>query len=84
MQLEVNFLGKLLHPIIKFGVIRNWKRFTKDDRPVRKRRGELRQKGYIFDMRSPVNHLKTIDTYENGVSIKPESNNHISNKKTIK
>ena len=78
------FLGKLLHPIIKFGVIRNWKRFTKDDRPVRKRRGELRQKGYIFDMRSPVNHLKTIDTYENGVSIKPESNNHISNKKNDK
>ena len=65
-------LGRLLHPLIKFGVIRNWKRFTKDDRQVRGRKGALRQKGYTFDTQSPVDHLKTIDTSENGIFILKE------------
>jgi len=64
-----SILGRLLHPIIKFGVIRNWKRFTEDDRPVRSRKGELRQKGYTFDTKSPVDHLKTIDVSTNGIFI---------------
>ena len=65
-------LGRLLHPIIKFGVIRNWKRFNEDDRPVRSRKGALRQKGYTFDTQSPVDHLKTIDTSKNGIFILKE------------
>lgn len=67
-----SILGRLLHPFIKFGIIRNWKRFTKDDRPVRGRKGALRQKGYTFDTQSPVDHLKTIDTSENGIFILKE------------
>jgi len=67
-----SILGRLLHPLIKFGVIGNWKRFTKDDRPVRARKGALRLKGYTFDTQSPIDHLKTIDTSENGIFILKE------------
>ena len=77
-------LGRLLHPIIKFGVIRNWKRFTKDDRPVRQRRGALRQKGYTFNTQSPVDHLKTIDTSENGVFILNEKSKLLKTKESHK
>ena len=69
-----SILGRLLHPIIKFGIIRNWKRFNEDDRPVRKRKGVLRQKGYTFDTQSPVDHLKTIDVSKNGIFILKEEN----------
>ena len=65
-------LGRLLHPIIKFGLIRNWKQFNEDDRPIRSRKGALRQKGYTFDTQSPVDHLKTIGNSKNGIFILKE------------
>lgn len=57
----------LLDPLIRFALRRNWARFTKDDRPLRQRRGALRKKGYSFIDRSPIDHRVTLDTSEPGV-----------------
>ena len=73
-------LGRLLHPIIKFGLIRNWKKFTADDRPTRSRRGDLRKKGYTFDTQSPVDHLKTINNSNNGIFISKEGSKTLQTK----
>ena len=79
-----SIIGRLLHPIIKFGLMNNWKIFNKDDRPVRSRRGALRQKGYVYDTQSPVNHLQTISNSKNGIFISKEGIKSHHNKESYK
>ena len=41
-----SFLSRLILPLAKYALKRNWMRFTKDDRPLRSRRGSLRRRGF--------------------------------------
>lgn len=54
------WLARLFFPLVRYALRRNWDRFMADDRPVRRRRGELRRKGFTFDDQSPVDMRKTI------------------------
>jgi len=54
------WLARLFFPLIRLALSQNWKRFMADDRPVRRRRGDLRKKGFTFDDQSPVDMRKTI------------------------
>lgn len=57
----------LLIPLIRAATRRNWNLFSKDDRPLRSRRGELRQKGFSFVDYSPIDHRATLEIGDNGV-----------------
>ena len=63
------WLARLLFPIIRNALRRNWERFMADDRPVRQRRGELRKKGFTFDDQSPIDMRKTIPI--SGIGVVP-------------
>ena len=58
----------LLNPLLRFGMRRNWARFTKDDRPLRWRRGALRKLGFSFADTSPIDHRATLDITGKGVT----------------
>jgi hypothetical protein len=60
-------LAGLLFPIIRFALKRNWERFTRDDRPLRSRRGALRARGFTFDQTSPINIRETLNITSNHV-----------------
>ena len=62
-----SILGRLLFPLIRYGLTRNWKLFTQDDRPLRRRRGELRAKGYDFSDTSPVDLRHTLNIAKQGI-----------------
>lgn len=62
----------LLTPLIRFGMRRNWARFTTDDRPLRWRRGELRKAGFSFVDASPIDHRVTLDITDKGVTPPPD------------
>lgn len=65
-------LLRLLLPILRMTIERNWRKFTKDDRPLRSRRGHLRASGYEFCDVSPIDHRETLRVTGQGVKA-PES-----------
>ena len=57
----------LFAPLIRHAIRRNWVCFANDDRPLRWRRGALRQKGFSFVDLSPIDHRATLSIAETGV-----------------
>ena len=72
-------LIRLLSPILRFALKRNWRRFTADDRPLRQRRGLLRSKGFQFDETRPVNIRETLNISKNHVIAPKSEHQEISN-----
>ena len=60
-------LLRLFMPILHKVIERNWRQFTKDDRPLRARRGQLRKSGYEFCDVSPIDHRETLRVTGKGV-----------------
>ncbi len=58
---------RLFAPILHKIIERNWSKFTKDDRPLRSRRGNLRKLGYEFSDVSPIDHRETLRVSGKGV-----------------
>lgn len=65
-------LLRLFTPVLRMAIERNWKRFTKDDRSLRTRRGQLRTAGYEFYDESPIDHRETLRVTGKGLEV-PES-----------
>ena len=79
-----SLFGRFLLPLLRFGITRNWKRFSADDRPVRERRGMLRRKGYAFDTKSPVDFLTTLNIMKKGVFAPKDSVKFLNYEQSVK
>ena len=62
-----NPIARLFIPLINYATRKNWRQFTEDDLPLRRRRGELRKKGYSFLDQSPVDLRETLQVGGMGV-----------------
>lgn len=60
-------LLRLFIPILQRAIKSNWRKFTADDRSLRRRRGDLRTQGYGFSDTSPIDHRDTLRITEKGV-----------------